>query len=221
MSYTPSLTEIELVTGEYLDLCAPDPQRISLYAVAHALGNTCRYGGNCTEYYSVAEHAVLVSEKLEQMGASLALQFAGLHHDDAEFVLCDVPRPMKPLLGQYDKLTVRMDLAIWRALACDNGHALWYTDLYTDPLLKMVDRWACLHEAKALMPSRGRNWDNIWWDDAKTPIPTTPADIIRCDPPKTATKRYQVRHYRLLERARTTRRTFVDELDLGAALCYT
>jgi hypothetical protein len=155
------------------------------------------------------------------MGASLALQFAGLHHDDAEFVLCDVPRPMKPLLGQYDELTDRMDLAIWRALASDNGRKLWGTSLYTDPLLKMVDRWSCLHEAKALMPSRGRNWDNIWWDDAKTPIPTTPADVIRCDPPKTATKRYQVRHYRLLERARTARRTFVDEVDLGAALCYT
>src|SRR5256885_6170954 len=39
----------------------------SLNAMAHALGQTARYRGHCDEFYSVAEHSVLVSLLMEHV----------------------------------------------------------------------------------------------------------------------------------------------------------
>jgi hypothetical protein len=208
--HTPIETEVELVTGEYLDLRNPDPERISLYAIAHALGNTCRYGGNCKEYFSVAEHAVLVSTKLRALGADLRLQLAGLHHDDAEFVLCDIQRPLKPLLGdEYKEVSRRMDYAIWVALNMNGSYGTfircadnWEVSEYEDPLLKKVDRWACLLEAAAIMPSKGAAWDNVWWQTGEEPIPTEDHDAIVCYSPAAARDIYISLHEALVVESR-------------------
>ena len=118
---TPSEFDVELVSGRYLNVTAPDPTRIALEDIATPLAKECRYGGACAGFYSVAEHAVLVASKLRKMGEPLSLQLAGLHHDDAEFVLCDIQRPAKLALRSidghagYTVLTQRLDWAIWRA----------------------------------------------------------------------------------------------------------
>ena len=40
---------------------------IDFEALAHVLGNTCRRGGCCRQYHSVAAHAVIVSEEIEAL----------------------------------------------------------------------------------------------------------------------------------------------------------
>src|ERR1700733_12855258 len=111
--HIPTDNEVETFTGRFVDVNKPDPTTIHIEDIAHALANTCRYGGHCRSYYSVADHAVFVSVRLERKGYDLDLQLAGLHHDDAEAFLGDIPRPLKPLLGRaYTRLTDRMDVAI-------------------------------------------------------------------------------------------------------------
>ena len=56
--HTPTKHEVETFSGLYVDTKSPKPETIRLEDVAHALANTCRYGGHCLRFYSVAEHAV-------------------------------------------------------------------------------------------------------------------------------------------------------------------
>ena len=38
----------------------PRPEEIHVIDIAHSLANQCRYAGHCREFYSVAQHSVLL-----------------------------------------------------------------------------------------------------------------------------------------------------------------
>lgn len=154
VTHVPTEHEVETFSGRYVDTKNPSATTIHLADIAHALAATCRYGGHCSHFYSVAEHAVFCSIRMERKGCSLDQQIAALHHDDAEAYLGDIPRPMKSLLGKaYGRLTDRMDAAIIAALDLhgDRGN-------FHDPAVKDADNWALLVEARHLLPSKGINW---------------------------------------------------------------
>lgn len=147
-------TEAETFSGRFVDLYDPDPSTIDLEDIAHALANTGRFGGHCKRFYSVAEHAVFVSRRVEQKGGTREQQLIALHHDDAEAFLCDIPRPLKPLLGEeYAELTRRMDAAIQSALGLP-----WCDDPLDEEIVKDADNFALFVEARTLLPSEGRHW---------------------------------------------------------------
>lgn len=146
-AFVPGEHHIELATGEYLDLAAPDPDRITVDAVAHGLSHVCRFAGQASRFYSVAEHAALVATKLRADGHPAEVQLAGLHHDDAEAFLGDVTRPLKALLPGYRDLEVQVGYAVRQALGLPDP------DLETVAAVKAADDWAicprCLSDAKA------------------------------------------------------------------------
>ena len=72
--------------------------------MAHALSNMCRYGGHCPVFYSVAQHSVRCSEKCEEEGGSLIEQLECLLHDTPEYVLVDLPKPIKKNIPQYNEI---------------------------------------------------------------------------------------------------------------------
>lgn len=170
--YTPapvanSEHAIELASGRYLDLASPQPESITLEDVAHHLAQTNRYVGACRRPYSVAEHAVLVSDRLLRTGAPPMVALAGLHHDDHEAFLGDTTRPLKQLLGSkvLADLERRLDHVIWLQLNLPNpGPAGWAT-------IKAADDWALACEAHHLMPSQGTGWicDGLY--DPSDPTP--------------------------------------------------
>jgi hypothetical protein len=59
--HAPSQHEVETFSGLFVDTNNPDPSTILLKDIAHALSNTCRFGGHCDGFYSVAEHSVFCS----------------------------------------------------------------------------------------------------------------------------------------------------------------
>lgn len=153
MTHIPKDHEIETFSGRFVDLSNPQPDTIVLEDIAHGLSHTCRYNGQI-EFYSVAEHAVAVSERLETLGYTREMCMIGLHHDDAEAYLGDVTRPLKSLLQPaYGVLTKRMEMTIAAALDLP---------MLVDPLgfsaVKDADNWALLREAKVLLPSMGEGW---------------------------------------------------------------
>lgn len=152
MSHVPTNFEVETFSGLFVDTQRPKPHTIRLGDIAHALANTCRFGGHCRDFYSVAQHAVFVSKRVERKGHGRKTQLAALHHDDAEAFLGDIPRPLKPLLGpRYRKLTDRMDAAIMEALDLPDQ------DRYHS-VVKSADNFALYVEARFLLKSQGKGW---------------------------------------------------------------
>lgn len=74
----------------------PRPEEVCIEDIAHHLALQCRYNGACREFYSVAQHSVLVSQNVS---AEYALW--GLLHDAAEAYLGDLIRPVKLGMRQY------------------------------------------------------------------------------------------------------------------------
>lgn len=200
--HIPSDHEVETFSGMFVDVSKPDPTTILLNDIAHALANTCRYGGHCRSFYSVAEHAVFVSKRLERRGASVKVQLMGLHHDDAEAYLGDIPRPMKPLLGQaYRRMTDKMDAAIIRALELPYG-----VENFHDPAIKDADNWALFVEARHLLPSQGKGWLEGQQGSEAWGLTNLPSRIIVPDywkggeQPIAAYNHFRHRHTELTER---------------------
>ena len=84
---------IETYTGKKiypLNMCQSNQTSICIDDIAHALSQTCRFGGHTREFYSVAQHACLVA-----MMVPNEFKLAALHHDDAEAYLGDVVSPVK------------------------------------------------------------------------------------------------------------------------------
>ena len=80
-----------------------DPRacEVDIHDIAHALSKLCRYGGHTTEFYSVAEHSVLVA-RAQQCPPEYRL--AALLHDAAEAYVTDIIRPIKPHLAGYSAI---------------------------------------------------------------------------------------------------------------------
>jgi hypothetical protein len=196
--------EIELSNGNQFDPSQPDHRTIDLDTIATALSNLTRFGGH-TEFYSVAEHAVLVAAKLGRLGAPVSLRMAGLHHDDAEALdgFGDIQRPAKSLLdGAYRERFRKIDRCVWRALAWPDKdrEPLWQTAQLHDDLLKRVDVWAVLLEARRLMRSGGQGWEQTVDGEYESAvaIPAHVEDVIVCWSPLFARRAYLGLHRRLV-----------------------
>lgn len=93
-----------------IDLRHPRPEDIDIKDIAAGLSKICRFGGQCQEFYSVAQHSVLVAHL-----ASPPLSAVGLLHDAAEAYLGDVVKPLKVILGDcYSDLEHAFERAIFR-----------------------------------------------------------------------------------------------------------
>ena len=53
---------IDTASGEKVDLDDPQPENIRIEDVAGGLSKVCRFGAQAREYYSVAQHALLVHD---------------------------------------------------------------------------------------------------------------------------------------------------------------
>lgn len=136
----------------------PKTGEISIYDIAHQLANQCRFNGACREFYSVAQHSVLVARLLEASGASPRIQLLGLLHDAHEAYLGDLVRPLKALMREscqqlcLEKLSNATQLAIYaHANIAPPTAGEW-------ECVKTADEMMLATEAVALMSSRGTTW---------------------------------------------------------------
>ena len=61
---------LQTFTGKKIDLINPTREMVDIEDIAHSLSMICRYNGHCRDFYSVAEHSVMV----EAMGSQILLR---------------------------------------------------------------------------------------------------------------------------------------------------
>ena len=85
---------VETYTGKRIYFDNITINDISIIDIAHSLSQLCRFTGHTKEFYSVAQHSVLVSDAQ----TTLAEKRAGLLHDATETYLNDLASPLKAFI---------------------------------------------------------------------------------------------------------------------------
>jgi 5'-deoxynucleotidase YfbR-like HD superfamily hydrolase len=92
--FTPN--SIRTHSGNYVNVFDINPDLITIEDIAHGLSMVCRFGGHTKEFYSVAQHSWWVA-----CNCSDKNMLAGLLHDASEYILMDIPKPIKEHLHDY------------------------------------------------------------------------------------------------------------------------
>lgn len=134
---------IETVTGRRFYALNDDPG-FDIFEIAAGLSKACRYSGQCLDFYSVAEHSVLVSEIMEtwRMGDP----FEGLMHDGTEAFLSDIAGPWKRRLPDYKALEAEIEGKLKSHFGLPHEKT---------PGCEEADKIALMVEGRSLLPSKG------------------------------------------------------------------
>jgi hypothetical protein len=153
------MTWIQTFTGKAFDFADISSNEISIRDIAHSLSMQCRYNGHTKKFYSVAEHSVNVMEMVAQhIGKGTLCQgtknakilMSALLHDASEAYLCDIPRPLKPLLSNYAEIEKNVENHICNVFGLNPDK---------HPLIKEADNAILAMEKQALMGPEPLPWN--------------------------------------------------------------
>lgn len=141
----------------------PRPEDIRIEDIAHALAHQCRFGGHCREFYSVAQHAVLVSEECDPADAMW-----GLLHDASEAYIVDIPRPLKNAAGMAGYKAIE---GAFMAAVCER----FGLPLEMPASVRRADEVLLATEARDLMPPASvAKWTLLYPPKAGYVLPWSP-----------------------------------------------
>lgn len=109
-NYTDDREEhwITTYTGNRFDYSQPQKDNIDIEDIGHALSNNCRFNGHINQFFSVAQHSVLVCYLVTEMGGTTKERMEALLHDAPEAYLSDMPTPVKVMLPYYRVMEKRI-----------------------------------------------------------------------------------------------------------------
>lgn len=100
---------VNTISGKVLDIFNPLDQQIDIDDIAHALSLICRYCGHVNQFYSVAQHCVIVSQYVKPRYAIEALL-----HDATEAYMGDMISPIKKIIHAFSSIEDTLARAIYR-----------------------------------------------------------------------------------------------------------
>lgn len=102
-------------SGRLVDPWYLEPKDVCFRDVAWALSHIVRFAGHVDRAWTVADHTLFVARILRQWGLPARVQLLGLIHDAPEYVLQDLPSPVKGHLGSYKQAERRAEAAVHQA----------------------------------------------------------------------------------------------------------
>ena len=116
---------IRTVSNRGVNILWPEAQDVDIHDIANGLSLLCRFTGQLSEFYSVAQHSVIVSDHCPRRYA-----LWGLLHDASEAYLGDVNSPLKSVLPEYAVIEKRHTQAICEAFGLPNKEPkeVWVAD---------------------------------------------------------------------------------------------
>jgi len=123
-------------SGKRVYVTAPSPSDICIEDIAHGLSHVCRFGGHVRQFYSVAQHSVIVSHY-----AGGPLRLPALLHDASEAYLGDIIHPLKQCLPDYKAIEKLWEVAIEQAFGLE-------VDELDRALIKSLDLAALVTERR-------------------------------------------------------------------------
>jgi hypothetical protein len=127
-------------TGKQFYPLNPRIDDICIEDIAHGLSNICRFTGQVSTFYSVAEHSCRATMATKEKWLRLAL----LLHDASEAYLCDISRPVKhhPDMAFYREAEKCLQAMIGQKFGVE----------FSDPLIHEIDDRMLMTERRDLMP---------------------------------------------------------------------
>lgn len=156
---------IETNSGRKFYLHDFGPEDFELGDIAVALSRQCRYNGHTKRHYSVLEHSCLLSDHVMAQGGSPRDGLTALHHDDPEYVIGDMVRPLKPTFPEFKELEERMHQAVAVKFGTEYPHPDW---------LKSIDSRILVDERRHVM-NRSLN---MWGTDSLQPLGVRPWNVM-------------------------------------------
>jgi hypothetical protein len=106
---------IETYNGHRFHVYDLDTNVYDVDDIATSLSRLCRYNGHTRRFYSVAEHCVVMHDWVERQPWSTPIDcLTTLHHDDAEYIIGDLARPIKLEMPDFKAKETEIDVAISR-----------------------------------------------------------------------------------------------------------
>jgi 5'-deoxynucleotidase YfbR-like HD superfamily hydrolase len=132
-------------SGRQVNLLNPQYAQIDIGDIAHGLAYQCRFNGQTSRFYSIAQHSLMVASILPDH-----LKMAGLLHDAAEAYVGDVVQPLKVLLPDYQMIENRFTQLIGQR---------FNVNLEYQPEVKQADLIALATEKRDLLPREKCTWE--------------------------------------------------------------
>ena len=142
---------IQTFTGRAIHPTRMTKDDVDIRDIAHSLSNQCRFAGHVKMFYSVAEHSVRVARAVANAGGTAVEAQWGLMHDGHEYVLLDLPAPIKalPELAEYKKIGRHVQDTICEAFGLP---------LKEPAIVKWADDALCQAEARDWMSPLHEDW---------------------------------------------------------------
>ncbi len=134
--------------GNRFYLTRPHIDDVAIEDIAHGLAYQCRFNGQTSAFYSVAQHSLMVMELVPPEH-----RFAALLHDAAEAYLGDMVKPLKNLFPEFSAIETRVMAIIGEKFGLDLTHLA--------PCIKEADLVALATEKRDLMPHSTESWSYL------------------------------------------------------------